>query len=58
MSLVDVDELVRLLRGAEIEPTAFTISALKGMLDVGVYDVDECLIDLKKYIEGGAEQWD
>ena len=58
MALTDVDELIKHLNRAEIEPTAFNISALKGMLDLGVFDLEDCLLDLKNFIEGGAIKWE
>lgn len=52
--LISVEELIAMLEGAKIEPTANNIEALQGMLSLGVFSPDECLMDLKAYNEVGA----
>jgi hypothetical protein len=49
--IVDIAYVVALLRSAEIEPTAGNIEALAGMLSLEVFSPDQCLLDLKKFIE-------
>jgi len=58
MPVHDVDKLIANLRRAEIEPTAFNLEILRGMLDLGVDDMDTCLLDLKVLIDKGATRWD
>jgi hypothetical protein len=52
--VISVKELTDLLEDAQIEPTSNNIKALSGMLSVGVFSPEECLNDLRAYIEVGA----
>jgi len=52
--IISVKELTEMLEDANIEPTANNVSALQGMLSMGVFSPEECINDLLAYIETGA----
>jgi hypothetical protein len=52
--IIDTDLVITYLKDANLEPTSNNINALAGMLSLEVFPPDQCIADLKAYIECGA----
>jgi hypothetical protein len=52
--IVDVSYVTALLESADIEVTIDNIEALAGMLSLEVFPPDQCILDLKRFIEKGG----
>jgi len=49
--IIDIDYVIGLLESADIEITVGNLDALAGMLSLEVFTPEQCLMDLKRFIE-------